>query len=515
MRHHHHQLSAIGAAAIAFAAAFTPWDAALAQERTTVAVAAPWHVSSLDPSQDGHTFQGMGVAETLVDANTDGALMPGLATDWSVSEDGLTWRFAIREGVSFHDGSTLDAEAAVESLNRALSRPGILSSLPVNEISAEGGAVVVRLSEPFSAVPAVLANYTTIILAPTSFAHDGSVAAVIGTGPFAVASVSPPLSMEVSRFANYWGTPASIEGATYISSHRAETRALMIESGDADLAFTLDPAGYTRLSRMEGVTVEVVAIPRTIVMKLNLARAPLAEVEARRALSLAIDRAGIAAGILRFPEAVATQLFPPVLGGWHDESLTPLAYDPEEAKALLTKVGWAPGEDGILTRDGERFAIELRTFPNRPELPLIAAAVQDQWRQIGVELSVSVGNSSDISAGHQDGSLDVALFARNYGLTPDPVVNAYDDFYEGGGDWGAMNWDNEAVDDALRTALQATDEAARDEAIGTVVEALQEELPVLPIAWYQHTVAYPTALEGVRVDPLERTYGLSALRWSE
>jgi len=310
-------------------------QAAEASERNTVAVAAPWHVSGLDPSSDGYTFQRMGVGETLVEADASGALVPGLATGWEASEDGLVWRFAVREGVRFHDGGTLDAGAAVRSLERAHGKPGILASVPIAAIEADGNDVVIRLSEPFSALPAVLANYTAMILAPASFADDGSVAAVIGTGPFRVAEVAPPLSMRVERFADYWGTPATIEAATYLSSHRAETRALMVESGDADLAVTLDPAGYTRLSRLEGVNVEVVAIPRTILMKLNLARAPLADAKARRALSLALDREGIAAGILRFPEAAATQLFPPALGEWHDKSLAPLAHDPEEAKAIL------------------------------------------------------------------------------------------------------------------------------------------------------------------------------------
>ncbi|MCK5931959.1 MAG: ABC transporter substrate-binding protein [Fulvimarina manganoxydans] len=488
---------------------------ALAQARTNVAVAASWHVTTLDPATDGYTFQRMGVGETLVDADEAGTLIPGLASEWSTSEDGLTWRFTIRPGVSFHDGSNLDAEKAVASLERALTQPGVLASAPIKSIEAEGGDLVIHLDKPFSPLPALLANYSTMILAPASFAQDGSTVAVIGTGPFRITSVAPPISMEVERFADYWGEPASIETASYISASRAETRTLMIESGDADLAVTLDPAGYRQLSQNDDVTVEVVPIPRTIMMNLNLARPQLADEETRRALSLAIDREGIAAGILGFPQASATQLFPPTLEGWHSHSVVPLAYDPEKAKAILAEVGWEPGADGILARNGERFALTLRTFPNRPELPLIAAAIQDQWRQIGVDLAVSVGNSSDIPAGHQDGTLDIGLFARNYGLTPDPVVNAADDFRSGGGDWGAMNWENPKVDEALAKAVETTNETAREAAVATVVEAVQAEPPIIPIAWYQQTVAHPKALEGVVIDPLERSYGLSKLRWAE
>ncbi|MAU97663.1 MAG: ABC transporter substrate-binding protein [Fulvimarina sp.] len=487
----------------------------VAQARTSVAVAASWHVTSLDPSSDGYTYQRMGIGETLVDADASGALVPGLAREWSSSEDGLTWRFRLRPNVEFHDGTGLDAAKATASLNRALSHPGILSLAPIADITADGDDVVVRLEKPFAPLPALMANYATMILAPASFAEDGSTVAVIGTGPFRITFVAPPISLEVERFSDYWGEPALIETASYMSASRAEARALMVESGDTDLAVTLDPAGIRQLSPLDDVEVEVVPIPRTIALKLNLARPQLAEAKARRALSLAIDREGIAAGILGFPEAAATQLFPPTLEDWHSDSLAPLSTNFSEAKSLLAELGWEPGPDGILMRDGKRFELTLRTFPNRPELPLIAAAVQDQWRQIGVDLNVSVGNSSDIPAGHQDGSLDVALYARNYGLTPDPIVNAADDFGSGGGDWGAMNWDSPKVAEALAAALETTDEAARADAVESVIESVQAELPVIPIAWYQQTVAHPKALQGVVVDPLERSYGLSKLRWAE
>ena len=104
---------------------------------------------------------------------------------------------------------------------------------------------------------------------------------------------------------------------------------------------------------------------------------------ARRALSMSIDRVGIAKAVLRYPEG-ATQLFPPSVAGWHDAALPPLAYNPDEAKALLEGLGWQAGEDGILTREGERFELTLTTYPDRPELPLVAAVLEQQFRAIGV-----------------------------------------------------------------------------------------------------------------------------------
>ena len=487
---------------------------AWAEPRLDIRVAAPWEISGADPATDGYTFLRMGVMETLVDADSKGVLEPGLATGWEASEDGLTWRFSLR-AAPFHDGTPLTAEAAANALTRAAEMPGPFGKAPVETVGADGNDVVITLSSPFAALPAVLAHSSTVIPAPAAFAEDGKVVSAIGTGPFKVATLEPPQKLETERFESYWGEPAKLDKASYQATKRAETRALMAESQDADLVFTLDPSGFKRLGALDTVKTHSVAIPRVMLVKVNASHPALDSAEARKALSLAIDRDGIAAGITRFPEAGATQIFPPALSDWHDPSLPALAYDPDAAKALLAEQGWVAGEDGILTRDGNRFELTMRTFPDRPELPLVAAALQDQWRQIGVDLDVSVSNYSEIPAGHQDGSLDVALFARNYGVTADPIGSVSADFGAGGGDWGAMNWEAPSVAKAVTEIAATANPQTRKPLIREVAATLQAELPLIPVVWYQHTVSVADGLDGVEIDPLERSYGLDRITWSE
>ena len=489
------------------------WQTASAAEKTTLKISSPWEIVSFDPSVSGFAFYRLGVMETLVDASVEGVLQPGLATDWEMSDEGMSWRFSMREGVKFHDGSLLSADIAATSLSRSKSQPGMLENAPITAIEADQNSVVITLDQPFAALPALLTHNSTVIAAPTSINADGAYIDAIGTGPFAVDTFTPPQSVDVKRFADYWGDKAKLEKVSYLAAGRAETRALLAESGDADLVFSLDPSGFARLASIDSVETKSVPIPRVVALKLNAGHELLEDARARRALSLAIDRVGIATAITRFPEAGATQLFPPALDKWHDDKLKPLSQDVDAAKALLAELGFVADDDGILSRDGVRFSLQLRTFPDRPELPLIAAALQDQWRAIGVELEVSVGNFSEIPAGHQDGSLHVALYARNYGLTPDPIGTVLQDFAPGGGDWGAMNWDNGAVAQALESIAATDDEAVRSKEIATVVNALQEEMPLIPIVWYQHTVAVAEGLAGYVVDPLERKYRLNQISW--
>ena len=499
------RLLLLGAAAAALLAM-----PASAQPGETLDVAAQFEIQGPEPSTSGYIFTRMGIAETLVNADADGRLTPGLATGWDVSEDGLAWTFTLRDGVTFHDGTAMTADAVVGALEIARAKPGPLTDLPIAGIAAGDGEITVTLSEPLAALPAFFAEFRSQILAPATYGPDGAGVEIIGTGPYRITAMEPPLSLDATAFADYWGEAPQIANVTYSGVSRVETRALMAESGEAEFVFGIDPASVSRLGMLDSVEVLSVAIPRTLLIKVNAGHPALGEPAARRALSLAIDRDGIATAVLRYPEG-ATQLFPPSVAGWHDDGLEPLDYDVEEARSLLEGLGWREGGDGIYARDGERFALTLTTYPDRPELPLVAAVLEQQFRAIGVELTIDTTNSSEIPAGHQDGSLDLGLIARNFSLIPDPIGTVLSDYVEGG-DWGAMNWQDEAFA-TLVQGIAAGEGADGDRAAAAAI--LQAELPVIPIAWYRQTLAVSDSIEGATIDPFERSFGLQDMRWAE
>lgn len=480
-------------------------------------IVGPWEIGGLEPARTGYLFARLQVAETLTGALDDGTPAPGLATRWEVSADGLAWRFRLRAGARFHDGTPVTAPAVVRSLWRARTPPAQLSLAPIEAIEAAGDDTVsIRLSRPWVGLPAVLAHSSAMVLAPSSFGDDGSVRAVIGSGPYRVSRLAPPQQLEIVAAPGHASAPLPIAGAHYLAVTRAETRVLMAESGQADLAWRLDPAGLQRLRANARARIVSVMLPRTIIVKVNAGHPWLSDARVRRALSLAIDRDGIARALLRDPELAATQLFPPSLGGWHDAALAPLRHAPDEAAALLAAAGFSR-EAGALRAPGGaplRLRLRLRTFPDRPELPIIAVALQEQWRRLGLEVRVANGNSGDIPLGHRDGSLELALAARNYGNAPDPLITLLQDFGPDGGDWGAMNWRHEGLLAAMRALAGGAEPARADALRRSMAATLQSELPVLPIAWYREHVAVAGRVAGVRLDPLERSLRLDAMRWA-
>lgn len=484
-----------------------------APERVATLVA-PFEIKGTDPTLSGDIFLKMSIVETLINAGPAGQPLPGLATHWTVSDDGLLWRFTLRPNVTFHDGSPLTAESVVNALLVSRSKPGLLDKAPVTGIRAEAGQVVIALSQPFTPLLSMLAENRAQILAPAAYDATHNVVQIIGTGPYRLTSLQAPQKLTVARFPHYWGSAPAIEQASYMAVGRAETRALLAESGDADMVLNLDPASRTRLKNNSNLQLLAVSIPRSVLLKVNAGHPLLKDVRVRQALSMALDRQGIARAILRYP-AAADQLFPPSVAQWHNASLTPLAHQPQQAQALLAALGWTPAADGILQRNGKPFSLTLTTYPDRPELPLIAAAIQQQLREVGVQVAINTTNSGEIAAKHHDGSLALALVARNFALTPDPLGTLLQDYAPQGGEWGAMNWSNATFNQTLADLVQGRDPAKSQAERQQLTGILQAELPTIPVAWYQQTAAVSTRLTGASLDPFERTFGLEKMRWAE
>jgi peptide/nickel transport system substrate-binding protein len=495
-------LGLAGAGALAL-----PASRAAARGTPTLRIVGPWEIAGLEPATSGYLFTRLQVCETLVESDDAGRLQPGLARSWKMTDGGRHWRFELRAGARFHDGSPVTAAQVAQVLQRAHQRPGLLRLAPVEAIEPIDGAVTLRLGEPFGLLSALLAHSSTMVLGASSFDAQGLVTRIVGSGPYRVTELAAPQRVTVQA------TDATlrVQRASYLSAGRAETRALMAESRQADLALALDPPSLQRLRHLPQLRVTQVTVPRTMILKVNSGHRWLADVRARKALSLALHRTGIARGLLRDAELAATQLLPPTLAGWHQPTLGPLAFDPAAARALWAELGWQPGPDGILRRGGDRLTLTLRTFPDRAELPLVATALQEQLRQTGIECRVLIGNAGDVPLRHRDGSLELALAARHYALVPDPLGTLMQDFSDGGGDWGAMNWTSAAWQRAMSALTRGEGEAATWRA--QALRVLHEELPVIPIAWYRQSAAVAPPLGSIALDPLERSWRLSDMPW--
>ncbi|WP_183099580.1 ABC transporter substrate-binding protein [Nocardioides pelophilus] len=481
----------------------------------TLRVAGPFEVHSLEPTASSGFFTRLEVAETLVTADLEGELAPGLAEVWTSSRDGRTWDFDLVDDATFHDGTPLTPEAVVNALDivrKDAASP--LAEAPIDQITATTSGVRFELSARHLTLPAVLTHYSTMILAPASYDEDDRVAEMIGSGPYRVDRVELPGTIEVTRFDDWRGTPPEIEHISYQTVGRAESRALMATGGEADIVWHLEPAGRQQVEATDDTELVSTLQPRTIMLKVNNEHPILGDVDVRRALSLALDREAMAEAVLRESDLAATQLLPPSLTAWNQPDLAPLEHDVDAARELLEDAGWTAGSDGILTRDGTPLRLTLLTYPDRPELPALATAIQASAREAGIDIEVEVTNSSEIPAQHADDTLELALIARHFALVSDPLVTVADTFAPEGSDWGVHNWSDPEMTAAVDALLAGPSEDRAAALRRTVATIAQEQLPLLPVAWYRMNAAVSDRVEGFVMDPLETSWHFSRVRWA-
>ncbi len=504
-----------GLVAVLMASAACGSGEAARSDSDTLRIAGPFEVHSLDPASSDGFFTRLQVVETLVSSDLRGELMPGLATSWEDSRGTRSWTFQLPEDVRFHDGTPVTPDAVAASLKAAADEAASpLADAPVERITPVASGVRFDLAEPYPTLPAVLTHYSTAALAPASYDDNGEVTEVIGTGPYEVERVELPASIEVARFDGWRGEQPAIERVRFQAAGRAESRALMAVSDQADVVFGLEPAGQQRVDAADGVRMESALQPRTLLLKVNNDHPILGDVRVRQALSLALDREGMAEAVLREAELAATQLLPPSLRTWHQPGLDPLDHDPDAARDLLAEAGWTPGDGGTMQRDGTPLRLTLTTYPDRPELPALATAIQAALAEIGVELEVDVTNSSAIPAGHEDGSLELGLFARHFALVADPLVSVAETFAPEGDDWGVLGWRDAEMTTAIEELFTqpAAEQAAAHRA--RIAETVQRELPLIPVAWYRMNAAVTDRVDGFVLDPLERTWRITDLSWA-
>jgi peptide/nickel transport system substrate-binding protein len=258
--------------------------------------------------------------------------------------------------------------------------------------------------------------------------------------------------------------------------------------------------------------VESMTIPRVRVLAFNSGIPQFADLRVRRAVSMALDRRGIATGILRHPGSAATQLLPAAVPDWHDPALPAYVHDVAGANALLDQAGWVRAADGIRVRDGIRLAATMMTIANRPELTVMGTAMQAQLRAIGMEIAVEPGPTAAVPAAIQAGRMQMTMFARTYVNVPEVIASIIPDFTRERSTWGSLNWDGRDRMKALTDAYVESFDPARKAALRRdMLRLLHEELPVTAVAWFEHTVAVHKRVRGLAIDPFEMRYMLHSV----
>ncbi len=353
-----------------------------------VTIVLPEQPANLEPCRSIRADIGrvinMNITETLTDINVKtGQVEPHLATEWE-QVDELTWRFKLREGVTFQDGAPFNAEAVVASINRLMnpaltcdsrSKFGdvVLTPSAVDELTLEVASDI-----PLPIMPTLLG---TVQIVSPNMPFDQEVNEPVGTGPYKLAEADNEHILLV-RDDNYWGEAPAVTEATFVWRSESAIRAAMVETGEADLTPAIAVQDATNPE-----TDFAYLNSETTRFRLDMQMPPLNDVRVREALNIAIDWEGMGEALFGADVIRANQMVPPGNCGFND-ALTPWQFDPERARALIEEAR----ADGVPVDTELTIIARNGFFPNAAES---VEAMQAMWSELGLNISVQQLEAAD------------------------------------------------------------------------------------------------------------------------
>jgi len=501
---------------------------------TTFVFGASGDPSSLDPAfaSDGESFRiSRQIFEGLVGVEPGTAdPAPLLAESWEQSEDGLSYTFQLKEGVTFHDGTPFNGDAVCFNFDRQNNFTGVAQSASMSYYwgslmrgyadtgtsiydSCEVGSdteVTITLTQPFAGFIPALSLPAFAIQSPTALEEfnadevGGTAEAPTqseyatghptGTGPFKFDSWEPGAETTVSVYGDYWGDQGQVEKVIFKVIGDTTARRQALESGSidgfdlvapADLG-ALEDAGFNLVNR---------APFNVLYLAFNQAAEGLDDIKVRQALTQAIDKDALISQVLPEGTVAATQFMPDSVVGWNPD-VTTYEYDPEAAKALLAEAGY-----------DESNPLEiLFNYPvniSRPYMPnpeQIFANLQSQLEAVGVKITAESnewGEYLDRMQGGTDHGIHLLGWTGDYN-DPDNFVGVF--FGAQTNEWG---FDNPELFQALTDARGLKTEEEQVPAYESINEQIAQFIPGVPLAHPVPTLAFDARVTEYPASPVQ------------
>ncbi len=440
------------------------------------------------------------IYEGLTAIDADLRVVPGLASGWTVSPDGLTYVFRLRAHARFHDGSPVtpaDVVASVARVRDPKTGSPFASRFGMLQTTEPDGADGVRFVLASPSAP-FLTQLATLAIVPAAAASGGLDLArhPDGTGPFAFREWIANTLIALDRNAAYWDTELpKLAGLRFNIVPEAATRQLGLTGGAYQLLPGIDAATALQLRAQPAVRVQSTQDLAYSVIGLNASRPPFDKPEAREALDYAIDRAQLVQAAYLGQGTPAGPLSPALKDWALPTSAFPCyAPDPDRAKALLRQAGVALP-----------LKVTMNVLGSLPQVVDMAQVVQAQAKRAGIEFTLNVQEAGRFIQDWRGGNF--AAFASLNSGGPDP-----DDYFgrsfQTGGATNVYKYSNKQLDKILGEARTSTDPSRRKSLYDQAQRILACTGPAIHVAYGTLFTAERTALGGFTISPTRSLRGL-------
>lgn len=453
--------------------------------------------------------------DTLLRKNLQGEYIPGLAESWEASDDGLTWTFTLREGVTFHNGEPLTADDVRASIERALApetQSPIAASLfeAVTEIDVTGEYTLsLTLDEPFAPFLSNLTDSRGSIVDVDAAEEMGDEfgRAPVLTGPWKVADWESGNRIVLERNPDYTWGPAYTRGeAPYIEElvfrtiPESATQVAAFEAGEVDILPTVPPTDVERLMQDDRFVMESFLRNGVgLFMEFNTQAEPFTDPTVRTAMNHAIDKQVIVQIALRDLGEAAYGVLPPSIWGYWEgiEEYAP-QYNSELALETFAQAGWDRDGDGPLMKDGEPFTFTLFTAPI-DTWTRSAQIVQGQLAELGIEMEIQTYEFGTLLERYMAGEQQAGFMGYTY-TNPD-IVHLWFHSSNIGTGLAHSHFPSEELDGLIERSRTETDLDAREEIYAEIQRFISDEALWVPLWTNENFIGIGADVQGVEVHP--------------
>ncbi|MBP2132202.1 peptide/nickel transport system substrate-binding protein [Methanomicrobium sp. W14] len=463
---------------------------------------------SLDPALkwEGWYVRQAGLYESLFYFDTDMNLQPELATGYRQLSD-TEWEVTLRDDVYFHDGTKMDADAVVYSINRVLDPSNSRSeeySFVDNIRKTDDYTIVITTKEPYAPAVYPFADPVMSIVSPSA---ENLEKEPVGTGPYKFVSFEPGSSMDLVANENYRGGRPNLDKVKMIYNTDPATRSLMILSGDVDISWNFLASDYVALNAdpdIQNISPKVGT--RTEFLFVNGNKKPFDDFRVRQAISYALDRREIADTALEGIGGVpATGIFSSVIPWSAYDELPSYDNDTEKALKLFAEAGITQGGDGKLYYNGEPFSIEIATSTKGPTFVPVSEVAAAQLEKIGITTSVNVMDYSALASECRNGNYDLSTVAWVTAPEGDPDYFLSLQYLSTGSYAAWTGYSNPEVDDMIVEARTIFDKDERYAVYNEIQRIVQDDMPLIPLAYITNNFALKNNVKGFEIYPNELT----------
>ena len=434
-------------------------------------------------------------------------VVPGLAESYTVSPDGLTYTFKLRQGIRFHDGTPFNAEAVKFNIDRQMpenvipkmSYAGLVyGDVAKSEVIDEYTIAITlkKKSTPF--LHNIAMTYAAPIVSPTALKEYGNnvMEHPCGTGPYKFVAWDKGQQVILTRNEDYWGEPAKVQNLIFRTMPETSARVVALNNGEVDIINGIDANVIPEIQQAGNQLFSAPAMStQYMFFNVNAKHNSITKNKAVRvAIAKAINVPEMVQSLYKGYDSPAKTFLPTFIPGYSDK-VSPVSYDPEAAKKELAGLGVK--KLTIITYSGARLY-------NTVGGQVLAEAIQAYLKAVGVESDVLVYDWATYKNKLLTDEFDLGFMGWNGDNgDPDNFMNLFasDDPINNQGVWV-----NQEYRDLVAQGVNVQDGQERNAIYEKAEQIIAEELPFLPISHPRFLAAMRPNIEGFAIHPTGMTY---------